>query len=183
MQAVRIQMLEATESSKTIEELFEEHHKVVLQSAFRVTGSVDDAEDVLQTVFTRLLRRKSIPNLGEGARAYLNRAAVNAALDIIRSKKGARAVPLEDIGAVPGTHPANRPDQVRSSKELARWLRDAIGRLSPKPAEMFVLRFMEGYSNQEIAELLGTSAGTIAVTLHRTRVRLQEEVSSFLGGN
>ncbi len=183
MQAVRIQMPEATESAQTIQELFEEHRRVVLQSAFRITGSVDDAEDVLQTVFIRLLRRKQMPELGQGARAYLHRAAINAALDIVRSRKSANALSIDEVGPVPGSHPTSRPDQLSSSKELARWLRAAIARLRPKSAEMFVLRFLEGYSNQEIADLLGTSAGTIAVTLHRTRVRLQEEASSFLGGN
>ena len=183
MQAVSIQMPEATESPKTIQELFEEHHQVVLQAAFRITGNVDDAEDVLQTVFIRLLRRSDLPDLGKGARAYLHRAAINAALDVVRSRKSTNAVSIDLVGPLPGSHPSGRPDQLSSSKELGRWLREAIARLRPKSAEMFVLRFIEGYSNQQIADLLGTSTGTIAVTLHRTRARLQEEASSFLGGN
>jgi RNA polymerase sigma factor (sigma-70 family) len=61
-------------------------------------------------------------------------------------------------------------------------LRSALARLNPKAAEVFVLKFLEGYSNQEIADILGTTAGTIAVTIHRTRSRLQAEMQPFLGG-
>ena len=46
-----------------------------------------------------------------------------------------------------------------------------------------MLRFLEGYSNQEIAELLGTSVGTVAVVLHRTRGRLQRDIAAVFGGN
>ena len=51
--------------------------------------------------------------------------------------------------------------------------------LHPTAAEMFVLRYFEGYDNAEVAKMMDTSEGTVAVTLHRTRARLQKE----LGGN
>ena len=62
-----------------LETIYREDAKVVLQAAYRVTGSADDAEDVLQTVFTRLANRKSPPDFSTGSRAYLHRAATNAA--------------------------------------------------------------------------------------------------------
>ena len=53
--------------------------------------------------------------------------------------------------------------------------------MSAKAAEIFVLRYFEGYGNNEIAGMLGTSRSTVNVILHRTRERLREELASYLG--
>ncbi len=172
-------MTPAIESVSSIRELFERFHHVVVQAAYRITGRTEDAEDVLQTVFTRLLQREGVvePVFGEGARAYLQRAAVNAALDIVKARRSSRRVPLELVGGTLHDAGAGQPDRLAGSRELADWLRGALSRLHPRSAEMFALRFLEGLSNQEIAGLLGTTPGTVAVTLHRVRVRLQEELA------
>ena len=54
--------------------------------------------------------------------------------------------------------------------------------LNPRIAEMFALRFFEGKENPEIARLLNTTPGTVAVTLSRTRDRLQKEYQAYMGG-
>ena len=60
--------------------------------------------------------------------------------------------------------------------------RAALAELSPNAAEMFVLRHVEGFAIQEIAKMLQTSKGTVAVTLFRTRRRLRKSITKFLGG-
>src|SRR5215475_6081582 len=69
------------------ERLFHEHHGLVYRTAYRITGSAEDAEDVLQTLFVRLLRRSEALDLEGNPRGYLHRAAVNIALDIIRLRR------------------------------------------------------------------------------------------------
>ena len=81
-----------------LDALFREHHGAVYRAAYRITGDAMDAEDVLQTVFTRLLRREEQPDLSESAGSYLHRAAVNAALDLMRRRKRSRRVDLEEVG-------------------------------------------------------------------------------------
>src|SRR5207244_9297800 len=79
--------------------------------------------------------------------------------------------------------PAYRgPDRVHGSGEIREWLRGALVRLNPRIAEMFAMRFFEGKDNPEIARLLNTTPGTVAVTLSRTRDRLQKEYQAYLGG-
>src|SRR5436309_15681036 len=80
-----------------LEAIFREHHGAVYRAAYRITGNAADAEDVLQTVFTRLLRREEQPDLSNSAGSYLHRAAVNAALDLMRRRKRARAVDIDDV--------------------------------------------------------------------------------------
>jgi len=158
-----------------LERLYLRHHEMVLRTAFRLTRDMRDAEDVLHTVFLRVMQRGE--GLGEGTEAgpYLHRAAVNAALDVLRRRR--RSVPLE---ALPPASEAVPEQQLRlvSQAELGDRLRSALARLSPRNAEVFVLRHVEGYSNREIGRLLGISWGTVAVALHRARRRLQSELST-----
>jgi len=167
--------------SGELEEIYHAHHGRVFGAAYRITGSPTDAEDVLQTVFLRLLRpgwaADSVGNLG----AYLQRAAVNAALDLVRARREARSVPLEEVAPRLSQDPRFRPDRRQDARELRAFLRKAITSLSPKAAEIFVLRYFEGCGNPEIAGMLGISENDVAVTLHRSRSRLQEEIRSFWG--
>jgi RNA polymerase sigma-70 factor (ECF subfamily) len=164
-----------------LEALFREHHGAVYRAAYRITGNAMDAEDVLQTVFTRLLRREEQPDLSESAGSYLHRAAVNAALDLMRRRKRARRVDLDEVGeSLVDTHDPG-PERARGSQELKVKLREALGRLSPRQAEIFTLRYLEGLGNLEIARMLGASQTSIAVLLHRARHRLQKELVSFEG--
>jgi RNA polymerase sigma-70 factor (ECF subfamily) len=171
---------EAPKSAIDAGSAFEAHHASVFRAAYRVTGNAGDAEDVLQTVFLRLLRRPAEAAMVENLAGYLRRAAVNAALDLKRSRQTAPAVPLEDVP--PAADPSPAPDRVLASGEIREWLRGTVARLSPRAAEMFALRFYEGYENPEIARILGSTEGAVAVTLSRARDRIQKAFDAFLGG-
>lgn len=166
----------------TVGELFEQHHSRILRTAYRITGNSTDAEDVLQTVFVRLVRREEDVDLSAGAVSYLHRAAVNAALDLLRARKRARAVDLDEVAPDLAQAPEAGPEGDRRRRELAGWLRSKVAALSPRAAEIFSLRYFEGHGNREIAEMLGTSQTAVAVILHRTRHRLGRELEPLLGG-
>jgi RNA polymerase sigma-70 factor (ECF subfamily) len=164
-----------------LERLFAEHHDLVFRTAYRITGNLMDAEDVLQTLFLRLIRRETAVQM-EGARSYLHRAAVNAALDIVRRRSRIRSVSLDDDDAGRIQNPRPDPSAICSNSDLHAWLRSRIAELNPRAAEIFVLRYLQGCSYLEIAQTLGIPRPTVAVILHRTRARLQNELRSFLGG-
>src|ERR1700685_1424200 len=77
-----------------LSDLFRTHHRRVLTAAYRITGSMADAEDVAQAVFLRIagIDTPAVTNAG----SYLYRAAINGALDLLRRRKAAPASPLED---------------------------------------------------------------------------------------
>jgi RNA polymerase sigma-70 factor (ECF subfamily) len=168
--------------SAEIERMFREHHALVFRAAYRITGNASDAEDVLQTVFLRLVRRDPQAEAVENVASYLHRAAVNSALDLMRSRQSARSIPLDDVAPQLTENPSLRPDRAASSSELRQWLRKTVARLSPMAAEIFSLRFFEGKDNGEIAQILGTTTGTVAVTLSRARDRIEKEFRSYQGG-
>ncbi|MCY3621445.1 MAG: RNA polymerase sigma factor [Gammaproteobacteria bacterium] len=160
--------------SQALAAAFEEHHQRIFRAAFRVTGSIDDAEDVLQTVFLNMMKRETNAgvDLGNDPKSYLCRAAVNAAVDVLRTRKRKAAIEPE---AEPPQETA-AADAELETRELRRRLRAALSRLSPRAASIVALRFFEGYGNAEIATMLGTSSSSIAVTLHRARRRLKAEL-------
>ena len=159
-----------------LEGLFQRYHKQVFLSAHRITGNAMDAEDALQTVFMRLLRRSGGAELTDDLGSYLHRAAVNAALDIMRSKRSSHATPLDDPDAIEAASAGEAVERNVRDREIRERVRDALGRLSPSTAEVFALRYFEGYGNHEIARMLGTTRSTVGVMLHRARHRLKNEI-------
>jgi len=154
-----------------LDRAFRAHHGLVFRTAYRITGNAADAEDVLQTVFLRLLNRSSSESL-QSEEGYLRRAAINAALDILRSRQSDRTVELIDL---PGGKAPNE------TADLRRALAQAISKLEPRSAEVFTLRFLEGFTNPQIAAMLGISQVLVAVIVHRTRRQLRKELGAHLG--
>ena len=179
--AAAVESLMVTQVASELEELYRAHHSRVLKAAYRVTGSMADAEDVAQSVFLRLARkdldRSRITNL----ESYLHRSAVNAALDLLRSRVNREVVPVEAADELESNSSLS-PERVHSSLELRNWLRQELAKLNTRAAEMFTLRYIEGRDNPEIAEMLQTSQAVVAVTLHRTRARLKRELRGFMKG-
>ncbi len=169
-----------SETSDRLSGLFAEHHRRVLIAAYRITGSMADAEDVVQTVFLRLGSGEGVPVKNVGS--YLYRAAINGALDFLRRRKSAATEPLDAAADVVSIALDGAPERQFSRHELAALLRKAISELAPRAAEMFTLRYVEELGNREIAALMGTSQAVVAVTLHTARARLRKRLKELEWG-
>src|SRR5262245_51419261 len=178
MQAMSVP--EATEPfPPEFEDLFQEHYALVYRTAYGITGRVEDAEDVVQTVFLRLLQRDLKANatgILKNPGGYLYRAAVNLSLTIVTTRqRRARTEASEDLAV-------SVPSRASSQAEaLHRKLYEAIATLKPKAASILILRYLHNYSDADIAKLLGTSRGVIAVTLYRSRARLKKLLDAAMG--
>lgn len=167
----------------SLEELYRQYADRVFRAAYRVTGNASDAEDALQTVFLRITRRHDQLDLSQTAASYLHRAGVRAALDLLRSRRRARAISLDDTDSHPPPEsPMPDPERGSLSRELRAELRRGLSTLNPKHAEIFVLRYFEGYRNRDIAEMLDLTPTAVAVTLHRVRGQLQQDLAPLAGG-
>ncbi len=175
----------ASSNSERVETLFERHHGRVFRTAYRVTGSAADAEDVLQTVFLRLARGQEGADAAENAEAYLSRAAINASLDLLRSRKRSNAVAMDDVenrASLSKFVSQQNPETHHEDRELRKLIREAVAKLGATAGEMFALRYFEGYGNGEIAGIMNTSPLVVGVTLHRARARLRKEIGRYLRG-
>ena len=179
--AAAIETIMVTQAFPQLEEVFRAHQACVLKAAYRITGSMADAEDVSQSVFLRLARGIVDPGRISNLQSYLHRSAVNAALDLIRSRGHREVVPVERADELQSNSSAS-PERALSSLEIKNWLRRELATLNPRTAEMFALRYLEGLDNSEIARTMNTSQAVVAVTLHRTRARLKKSLRGFMKG-
>lgn len=159
-----------------LEVLYQENAELLLRTAYRVLGNMAEAEDALHTVFVRLLKRGDPGGLAPSPVAYLRRAAVNAALDLVR-KRRFRSEPLEDAGPRELRDPGLGADERLDRNERKAALREALTELSERSAEMIGLHYFEGLDQTAIAEIMGTSRGTVAVTIFRARRKLERALA------
>jgi RNA polymerase sigma-70 factor (ECF subfamily) len=148
-------------------ELYNRHYDAVFRAALRVTGNPADAEDVLQTVFLRVLGQGDDIEAAPLPAAYFRRAAVNAAVDLLRR----RAVRAESAYDDRAPHAAVEPPSL-----LKEQLRRAIATLDSDDATLFLLRYVEGLSIEELAGMFQLEKNNVSVRLHRIRHRLQTEM-------
>jgi len=127
-------------------------------TARRMLRQTEEAEDVVQEVFTRLVEKVSTLS-PEGAGAWLRRVTVNLCLDILRKRKRWR---LDELPELAG-------HDLSAARSASLDLPRAIGRLPDRARTVFLLYEVEGYKHREIAEALEISTGTSKTLLFRAR--------------
>jgi RNA polymerase sigma factor (sigma-70 family) len=164
--------------SEEFEGLFREHYLLVYRTACLITGSPQDAEDVLQTIFLRLMRRSIPPDIRKNAKGYFYKAAVHLSLDTIRARR--REVLTSDFTTLEGQ---TCTDASNAQYGLDRRLIETLAKLTPRAVEIVTLRYVHDYTEPEIAKLLRITRGTVAVALFRARMRLRKllRASTFEG--
>src|SRR5260370_5191265 len=170
-----------TQAVAQLEDVFREHQACVLKAAYRITGSMADAEDVSQSVFLRLACGTVDPGRISNLQSYLHRSAVNAALDLIRSRGQREVVPVETAYELQSDSGAS-PERALSSLEIKNWLRRELATLNPRTAEMFALRYLEGLDNPENTRTINTSQAVLPIPLHPPRPRLTKALHTFMKG-
>jgi RNA polymerase sigma-70 factor (ECF subfamily) len=153
---------------------------MVYRTAYGITGSHEDAEDVLQTIFLALVRREAPEDFARSPEAYLYRSAVNYSLNAIRSRQRQRLVDDERLLEVPDPGLSN----AHADRDLLNQrLYEAIAELKPEHAQILILRYMHDKTETAIAKMFGVSRGTIAIKLFRSRMRLRNILRRRLGDN
>lgn len=173
------------EHAERVAELADRHGRMVFATAYRVLGCAEDAEDVLQEVFLKLLTSRNGRARAEAVRdwgAYLRVTASRCAVDLLRRKsrwKKDGAELREDVPA-----PADRdPRQLAIRRQRARLLRQAVGSLPKHEARVFALRYFEELPYEEIAQQAGIKVKSVGVLLHRARRRLRHILEPMLAAD
>jgi RNA polymerase sigma-70 factor (ECF subfamily) len=147
--------------------MFEEHYDLVYRTAYGITRSVEDAEDVVQMIFLQLLKRDTPLDLSANCRGYFYRAALKTSFSVLRSRQRHNLTEF---------HETDSTTESRHGYEeaLDAQLWEAIDSLSDNMKEMIVLRYVHQLDLTHIAKVLGTTRSTVAVTLFRARARLKQ---------
>jgi len=153
----------------SFDQLYELYATDVLRVSYYYLGSREMAEDVTQDVFVKLLTNQ--PELESGKeKAWLLKVALNRCRDLWRSSWIKKVI----LG-----HPAFEcfpaPDEIgRMADQQA--LADAVNRLKPEFKEVVLLFYYQGFSVNEIAEMLQIAEGTVSSRLSRAREKIQAEL-------
>ena len=149
--------------------LMRAHERQVLGVALRLTGNLEDAQDVAQEVFLRLHRHRG--SLADHAIApWLYRVTVNICADLSRRKRSRPVLSIERDYASPAVSPEAAAARERNQQLIGA----ALARLGDKERAALVLRDLEGLSTAEVAEALGSSESTVRVQISKARLKLRE---------
>jgi RNA polymerase sigma-70 factor (ECF subfamily) len=173
-----------------LEELIAQYQAKVFGLALRVTGNRQDAEEVLQDVFWRIIQNIGSFRGESKLSSWIYRIAMNSALMKLRERPTSQHIPLEEnLGpamtedgmiAEPVVDWTRLPIDDLERKELARRLEEAIDRLPPDYRTVLVLRDIEGLSNEETSEVLNLSVAALKSRLHRARLFLRKQLADYM---
>ena len=165
------------------EALVKAYEAPVYQLAYRAFRCPEDAMDISQEVFWKLYQ--SLPGFrGDcGVGSWIYRIAVNTIRDAIR-KKGRQPVTEgltetdedgeERFLSLPDPDPRSDPSYVIEEREQTRVIREAIAALPEEQQTVLILRDLQGYRYEEIAEMKGIEPGTVKSRIHRGRNAVKE---------
>jgi RNA polymerase sigma-70 factor, ECF subfamily len=172
---------------EAVETLFRRYHRPLFQTALRVLGNTEDAEDALQDGLLSAYRNLKRFEGRSQFSTWLTRIVINAALMRRRSAKARPAVSLDEPPREDELPAAERfaddgltPEQVFANTEIREMLSENLDQLSPLLRTAFVLREVQGYSTGEAAKKLGVTENTLKARLWRARHQLAERLGRRL---
>jgi len=178
------------EEASATETLVERYADRVYRLAQRITGSREDAEEVVQDALWTAARKIGTFKGDSAFGSWLYRIAANAAYMKLRARRGkGREIALDDV--IPAIDSAGihfepmddwspRVDDPALQSELRSVLETAIGDLPPDYRTALVLHDVEGLSNPDIAQTLGISLPAVKSRIHRSRLFVRKRLSEYL---
>ena len=168
------------------EEIISRYESKVMSLALRFTRNQEDAEEVMQDVFTTVFRKIDGFRGQSAFSSWLYRIVVNAAFMKLRKRKQNQTVPMDDLSpaikqfcvdrdALSGAYSQN----IAVSHEMQAVIQQAVNRLPDQYKAVFVLRDVDGLSNQETGEILNLSIPAVKSRLHRSRIMLRKKLQRY----
>jgi RNA polymerase sigma-70 factor (ECF subfamily) len=168
---------------RAFEDLVLRKRERVVRTAYQITGDLEDARDVAQSVFLRLWRVLQRFEPHRKFDTWLYRITVNAAIDFIRHRgpKGFLQ-PISDEAGDRLLDPSQGPAEALGVAELQRTFQRLAARLAPKQRATFVLKEIDGLETAEVARILGVTESTVRNHLLQARRILREGFRSEFPG-
>ena len=174
----------AEQDERAFTELVERHQRRAYHVAWRIIGDADEAKDLSQEAFLRLLEKASSVDGRSRFTTWFHRLLVNLCLDRRRQRRGwlarvfgaTESEPPDDATADIAA-PIDDPADAVGRKEMMSLVWKAADRLSAQQRAALVLQVEEDLSTAEIASVLGCSEATVRVHLHRAMTALRRAIA------
>lgn len=173
-------------------ELVNRHYRRALRVAFGLLKDKQDAEDVLQEAFARVHARLKDFEGSSAFYTWLYRIVVNLSIDTIRRRRRERRVDVDDESVREALRSGDElwpryndshPGESAERKQLAARLQTAFKDLPEIHQAVILLRELEGFSYEEIAETLNIKKGTVMSRLFHARRSMQTKLVAALKGD
>ena len=171
--------------------LMQRHYALAFRLAFRITGNAEDAEEAAQEAFFRGYRKLGTFRQDSNFSTWINRIAMNTALNLVERRTRDVAHDAHRIDAAPihdGTPPlqlrdhAAGPERTLLAAETAHLREQAMAALTPMERTAFTLRHMEDLPIAEIAEALRVPANSAKQAVFRAVSKLRTALAPIAGG-
>lgn len=156
-------------------QLVEKYQEQVYNLSWRMLGNTQDAEDATQETF--VLAWRGLPRFkGGDFKTWLLRIASNVCVDHLRANRRHQTIPLDELLKDPAISQLDSPEDQLLREELAGLLNRCLLALPEKQRLVIILADVQGLSYEEIAQITGTSLGTVKSRLNRGRMNLRNLV-------
>jgi RNA polymerase sigma-70 factor (ECF subfamily) len=163
-------------------QVYERHRAAIFRFSYRLSGSVDVAEDITHDCFLSLIKKPGNFQPGRASlRTYLLSAARNLWLKQLRNS--GRESALDELGDDRFIAVGKEPLRSLLDDELSVKVQEAVSSLPPLQREALVLFEYEGLALSEIASMVGTDVGAVKSRLYRARERLRNALGPYLNSN
>jgi RNA polymerase sigma-70 factor (ECF subfamily) len=157
------------------ESLMRQHERLVLVTALRLLGALEDAQDASQEVFLKLYRNLDRVGASGNLAGWLYRVTVNVCHDAQRKRRA--SAPVEDAAGLAAL--TADPQRAAVETERRRALEMSLRMLSEKERTVVVLRDLEGLTTQEVARVLGTTEATVRSQISKARVKARDFLERY----
>lgn len=154
--------------------LFERYRGHLLGYLTELLGRVEDAEDVAQESYARLLAMEDLDQSGSRARAYLFRIATNLAYDRFRRRRVRGLADARDISEIPCDGPT--PERIVTVEQSLEIVKQVILELKPRCRRVFLMRTARELSYEDIAVRLSVSKRTVEREMQHALARCQRRL-------
>ena len=166
---------------KSFEMLIETYQKKAFNIAYRMLGNLEDANDVTQEAFVKVYKSLGKFKGDSKFSTWLYSIVTNASIDYMRKNRKTDVVYLdkkeEDQMKIEVPDNINTPEHLFEKKEIKRVIHDSINKLSKEHRTVIILRDIQGFSYDEIANILNCSEGTVKSRISRARGQLKNILS------
>ena len=157
--------------------IYQTYHQAIYRYIYHHLGHVQTAQDLTSDVFRRFLQ--ALRNGGgptQQLSAWLYRVAHNLYVDELRRRQHRNHEPLDEMTGDTLKDNDTNPDELVWTVTTKGEVREALLELTEEQRQVIVLKFMEGLTNNEVAEIMGKTVGAVKALQHRGLATLREQL-------
>lgn len=171
-----------TQNREAYKELFDRYQKKLFTYVLHLVGNRDEAEDILQNVFTKTYKNIEHFDTSRKFSSWIYRIAHNEAVNYLKRRSKRYTVSWEDITTskdkLDTATSDERPEERWIHQEITKEIDEALEKLPPKYIQILKLRYFEEKSYEDIGKILAKPVNTVGTLINRAKKKLLEIVQS-----